>query len=51
MTKIEMLKRLMQDQVKRNIITKEDVEYQIQMRMGYSKSTIQNWYNEVFKNN
>lgn len=49
MKKIEMLKRLMQDQVRRKIIAKEDVEYQIQMRMGYSKSTIQNWYNEVFK--
>lgn len=48
MTKIEMLKRLIQDQVKRKIITKEDVEYQLQMRMGYSKTTIQNWYKEVF---
>lgn len=49
MTKIEMLKRLMQDQVKRKIIAKEDVEYQIQMRMSYSKTTIQNWYKEVFE--
>lgn len=48
MTKIEMLKRLIQDQVRRKIIAKEDVEYQISMRMGYSKTTIQNWYKEVF---
>lgn len=50
MTKKEMLKVLIKDQIKKGVISPEKVQKQYDWRVkSMTKSQVEAWYNDVFK--
>ena len=48
MNKLQMLKKLIRNQIERGIIQEDDFLYQVSARLSYSEFIVKTWYQEVF---